>query len=245
MQPVLLLLSIAPERVRRPDATETKDTSMTTSKKITVIGGTGYAGSAIAREAAKRGHAVTVVSRKTPAEPLDGVTYVATSVADAGATITGADAVVGALSPRGDNVGTLTKVYGQLAEQSAKAGARLVLVGGFSCLRRTPGGPRILEAEGFPAGTPPELLVEAQENLDVLNNLLADTTGVDWLFVSPGLEFSAWTPGEDLGRYRIGDDVALFDDNGKSAISGIDYARAVLDEIETPTRHRAQVGVAY
>ncbi|MBR0834237.1 NAD(P)H-binding protein [Bradyrhizobium manausense] len=218
---------------------------MTTSKKITVIGGTGYAGSAIAREAAKRGHAVTVVSRKAPPKPIKDITYVASSVADAGATIAGADIVVGALSPRGDNVGTLTKTYGQLAEQAAKAGARLVLVGGFSCLRRSPGAPRMLEVEGFPAGTPAEILVEAQENLDVLNNLLADTTGVDWLFVSPGLEFSAWTPGEDLGRYRIGDEVALFDENGKSAISGIDYARAVLDEIETPTRQRAQIGVAY
>ena len=218
---------------------------MINSKKITVIGGTGYAGSAIAREAAKRGHAVTVVSRKEPAEPIEGVTYVASNVADAGATIAGADVVVGALSPRGDNAGTLTKVYGQLAEQAAKTGACLVLVGGFSCLRRTSGGPRILESEGFPDGTPPALLAEAQENLDVLNNLLADTTGVDWLFVSPGLEFSAWSPGEDLGHYRIGDDVALVDENGKSAISGIDYARAVLDEIETPPRHRAQVGVAY
>lgn len=79
----------------------------------------------------------------------------------------------------------------------------------------------------------------------MLNNLLADATGVDWLFVSPGLEFSAWMPGEDLGRYRIGDEVALFDENGKSAISGVDYARAMLDEIEKPTRHRAQIGVAY
>jgi uncharacterized protein len=63
--------------------------------------------------------------------------------------------------------------------------------------------------------------------------------------VSPAMEFSAWQPGVDVGRYRIGDEVALFDENGKSAISGIDYARAVLDEIEHPTRHRAQIGVAY
>ncbi len=218
---------------------------MTTTRKITVIGGTGYAGSAIAREAARRGHAVTVVSRKAPAEPIDGVAYVASSVTDAGSTIVGADVVVGALSPRGDNVGTLTTTYGQLTEEAAKAGARLVLVGGFSTLRRTAGAPPMLEVEGFPEGTPTEILVEANENLNVLKNLLADTTGVDWLYVSPGLEFSAWTPGDDLGRYRIGDEVALFDENGKSAISGVDYARAVLDEIETPTRHRAQIGIAY
>lgn len=218
---------------------------MTTGKKIIVIGGTGYAGSAIVREAAKRGHVVTSVSRSAPAAPIEDVRYLAASVADAGAAVAGADVVVGALSPRGDNVGTLTRAYGQLAGQAAEAGARFVVVGGFSCLRRAAGAPRMLEGEGFPVDVPAEVVVEAKENLDVLNNLLADTTGVDWLFVSPGLEFSSWTPGEDLGHYRIGDDVALFDENGRSAISGVDYARAVLDEIETPTRHRAQVGVAY
>ncbi|BBU64201.1 NAD-dependent epimerase (plasmid) [Methylosinus sp. C49] len=218
---------------------------MTTQKKIIVIGGTGYAGSAIAREAAKRGHTVSSVSRSTPAERIESVTYFTSNVADIGSAIVGADVVIGALSPRGANVGALAKTYGQLARQVADAGARLVLVGGFSCLRRTPGAPRMLEVESFSSEIPAEIVAEAKENLDVLNNLLTDATGVDWLFVSPGLEFSAWTPGEDLGHYRVGDEVALFDENGKSAISGIDFARAVLDEIENPTRHRAQIGVAY
>lgn len=216
-----------------------------TSKKITIIGGTGYAGSAIAREAAKRGHTVTSISRSVPAEQIPGVTYVASSVENAGETLAGADVIVGAFSPRGANKGALAKVYADLAHKAADIGARLVLVGGFSCLRRSVGGPRMLEGESFPPEVPAEVVAEALENLDVLNNLLADTTGVDWLFVSPAMEFSAWQPGEDLGRYRVGDEVALFDENGKSAISGIDYARAVLEEIEHPTRHRAQIGVAY
>ncbi|MCX5480843.1 NAD(P)H-binding protein [Kaistia geumhonensis] len=218
---------------------------MTAAKRITIIGGTGYAGSAIAREAAKRGHKVTSVSRSVPPEPIAGVTYVASGIEGAGASIADADVIVGAFSPRGTNRGALVKVYADLAKQAADTGARLILVGGFSCLRRTTGAPRMLEAEGFPDGVPAEIVAEAQENLDVLNNLLADTTGVDWLFVSPAMEFSAWQPGEDRGRYRIGDEVALFDENGKSAISGVDYARAVLDEIEHPTRQRAQIGVAY
>lgn len=218
---------------------------MPTHKNITVIGGTGYAGSAITREAASRGHIVTVVSRKAPVDPVQGVTYVTSDVADAESAIIGADIVVGALSPRGDNVGKLTKTYFQLTALAAREGARLVIVGGFSCLRRTPDSSRMLESEDFPPNTPAGIIAEAHENLEVLKNLLADSSGVDWLFVSPALEFSAWTPGEDLGHYRISDEIALFDDNGKSAISGIDYARAVLDEIEKPTRHRAQVGIAY
>ncbi len=214
------------------------------SRNITVIGGTGYAGSAIAREAARRGHAVTVISRNAPAAKIDGVRYLASAATgpEALAAVAGADVVVAALSPRGDTFGKLPSLYGQLAQQAARAGARFVVVGGFSCLRPAPGLPRIIEN---PEGFPPEVLPEARENLDVLNLLLADTSGVDWLFACPGLEFSALTPGEDLGRYRVGDDVVLQDDNGKSAISGIDFARAVLDEIEAPTRQRAQIHFAY
>lgn len=188
---------------------------------------------------------VTTVSRSVPSAPISGVTHLATGIEGADSAVASADVIIGALSPRGANRVSLAEVYAGLARNAAETGARLVLVGGFSCLRRGPGAGRMLEAEGFPAHVPPEVVAEAKENLDVLNHLLADTTGVDWLFVSPGMEFSAWQPGEDLGRYRIGDEVALFDEHGRSAISGIDYARAVLDEIETPTRHRAQIGVAY
>lgn len=214
------------------------------TQRITVIGGTGYAGSAIAREAARRGHAVTVVSRSAPGEPLNGVRYITSPATgpQALAAVRDADVVVAALSPRGDTFGTLPTIYGQLARKAAEVSARLLVVGGFSCLRPAPDAPRIIEN---PEGFPPEVIPEARENLDVLNDLLADTTGVDWLFVCPGLEFSAFTPGEDLGRYRVGDDLVLHDEHGKSAISGIDFARAVLDEIETPTRHRTQIHFAY
>jgi putative NADH-flavin reductase len=215
------------------------------AQKIVVVGGTGYAGSAIAREAATRGHSVTVIARNAPAEPIATVAYVATAVSDAKATLRDADVIVGAISPRGENTGTLVSTYGELARAAADAGARLVIIGGFSCLRRKAGLPPMILSEPLPPSLPPEVEIEARENLDVLNSLVADESGVDWLFVSPALEFSAWTPGADSGRYRIGDDVALFDEHGASAISGIDFARAILDEIETPTRHRAQIGVAY
>ena len=42
--------------------------------RITVIGGTGYAGSAIVAEAAARGHHVTALSRSLPDAPIPNVT---------------------------------------------------------------------------------------------------------------------------------------------------------------------------
>ncbi|MBS0883848.1 NAD(P)H-binding protein [Pantoea sp. JGM49] len=213
--------------------------------KICVLGGTGYAGSAITREAVKRGHHVTVISRKTPDDSIPGVNYFPLNIDESELKLDNVDVIVGALSPRAENAGTLARNYKKVAVQAAKSGTRLVLVGGFSCLRRAEGSPRMLEDENFPTDTPPEIIAEAQENLDVLNDLISDSSGLDWLFVSPAMEFSAWMPGTDRGHYRKGGEVALFDADGKSSISGIDYARAILDEIETPVHHRAQIGVAY
>lgn len=218
---------------------------MTAKKKILILGGTGYAGSAIAREAVHRNHSVTAVSRSAPADPISGVDYVRADALQADLDLGGSDVVIGALSPRAENAGTLLQSYRRLMRQAHDAGARLVLVGGFSCLRREAGAPRMIEGEAFPPGVPEDVVIEARENMDVLNALLADDTNLDWLFVSPAMEFSAWMPGEDLGHYRVGGEIALFDETGRSAISGPDFARAVLDEIETPRHRRAQIGVAY
>lgn len=209
--------------------------------KITVIGGTGYAGTALVKAAAARGHQVTAVSRSQPSAPVAGVTYVAAPVTEALNATDGADVIIAALSPRGDNLGTLPGVYTQLAARAAAGNARFVAIGGFSCLRPAPGAPRFVEGDGVPA----EYRAEAEEMFTVLQNLQADSTGADWLFVSPAAEFGAFAPGEALGQYRSGDDVALFDAAGKSAISGADFASAVLDEVETPTRQRDQINFAY
>ncbi len=68
---------------------------------------------------------------------------------------------------------------------------------------------------------------------------------LDWLFVSPAGGYGSFAPGERTGAYRVGNDVALFDTDGKSEISGADFALAILDEIETPRHHREHVGIAY
>jgi uncharacterized protein len=65
------------------------------------------------------------------------------------------------------------------------------------------------------------------------------------VFVSPAGTYGAWAPGERTGTYRVGGEVALFDAEGGSNISGGDFAAAVVDEIETPTHHREHIGVAY
>ncbi|MWD30519.1 NAD(P)H-binding protein, partial [Aquicoccus sp. SCR17] len=168
-----------------------------------------------------------------PGTQAEGVEYVTGDLTQSVPDIAGAEVVVAALSPRGDNAGKLRDAYRSLAQAAATNGARFVGIGGFSSLRPAEGAPRFVEGDDLP----PEFAAEAREMNDILTDLATGSVDVDWLFVSPAAEFGSHAPGEALGRYRVSGEVALFDQDGKSAISGADFARAVLDEIETPTRH--------
>ena len=209
---------------------------------IVVFGGTGYTGGNVVREATARGHRVISVSRSQPQDPVDGVQYETGGVEQvAERVIPGADAVVAALSPRGDMSGRLVELYRGLAQQSAAAGARYLQVGGYSSLRPAPGAPRFVEGD-----IPEQFRDEALEG-DATRALLAEDApeDLDWVFVSPAAGYGAWAAGERTNTFRVGDDVALVDEQGGSNISGPDFAAAIVDEIERPTRHRAHMSVAY
>ncbi len=209
---------------------------------IVIFGGTGYTGGNVAREAASRGHQVVSVSRSAPTEPVDGVRYEVGGVEQLAPTvISGADAVVATLSPRGDMAGRLVEVYGELARLSATAGARYLQIGGFSSLRAAPGGPRMVGGD-----LPEQFRAEALEG-EATRAMLVEgaPADLDWVFVSPAGSYGAWAPGERTGTFRVGGDVALFDAEGGSNISGADFAVAVVNEIENAAHHREQIGVAY
>lgn len=209
---------------------------------IVVFGGTGYTGANVVREAASRGHRVVSVSRSQPKEPVEGVRYETGAVeAVAPRVIADADAVVATLSPRGDMAGRLVEVYGELARHSAQVGARYLQVGGFSSLRPAPGEPRFVEGE-----LPEQFRQEALEG-EATRVMLVEQApeSLDWVFVSPAGSYGAWAPGDRTGTYRVGGEVALFDDEGGSSISGGDFALAVVDEIESPSHRREHIGVAY
>ncbi|HET7821938.1 MAG TPA: NAD(P)H-binding protein [Ornithinibacter sp.] len=82
-----------------------------------MFGGTGYTGGSVVREAASRGHHVISVSRSEPKEPVQGVRYEVGNVHDVAQRATqGADAVVAALSPRGDMARTCSyRLGGEVA----------------------------------------------------------------------------------------------------------------------------------
>ncbi len=212
--------------------------------KISVIGGTGYAGSAVVREAARRGHEVTAVSRTAPEAPVPGVTYLTGSVLDAAVlqkSVDGADVVFEALSPRGDMAGKVEAVIDDLITLADTAGFRLGVLGGVSSVLVSPDGPRLFDLSNPPA----DVLPEIQLGLDKLEAMKASPESLDWFYVSPAAEFGAWVPSTETGQYRVSDDVLLTGPDGTSEISAGDLAIAVLDEIENPTYRRRRLHVAH
>ncbi|KIF74951.1 NAD-dependent dehydratase [Streptomyces sp. 150FB] len=215
--------------------------------RITVIGGTGYAGSAIVAEAAARGHQVTALSRSLPESPVPNVAYVqgdATDEATLSAIVEGADVVVGALASRGPlaGTGTFRDVHRTLARLAEAAGVRLFVVGGASSLRPAPGADRFVTDL---SDIPPEFHDEVRAGAAlIIEDLPATPATLDWVFVSPALRFGAHVPGDRLGRYRLGDDVSVQPEDG-GAISAADYALGFVDLIEKNDHHRAQVNLSH
>jgi uncharacterized protein len=212
--------------------------------RITVIGGTGYAGAAIVAEAAGRGHQVTALSRSLPESQVDGVTYVqgdASDEAALSAAIQGAEVVVSALAPRGPLTDTFRDVTRTIARLADAAGARLFVVGGFSSLRPAAGAPRYVEdLSQVPAELHHEILSGAAV---IIQDLPATADSLNWVFVSPPLGFGAYAPGEVTGAYRAGDEIAVVTEGGE--ISAPDYALGFVDQIERTDLHRAHVNVAH
>ena len=206
--------------------------------RITVLGGTGYAGAALVAEARRRGHDVTSVSRSAPAAPVAGVDHVQRSVLDPDVldrVLEGRDVVVSALSPRGDLAGRVEGVVEELIRRLAGTPTRLGHVGGASSLLVEEGGPRLWDVSKD--HMPDEVKPEVQTGLDTLALLQASPETLDWFYVSPPEEFGSWLGTPSTGSYVLGGDVLLRGADGSSTISADDLALAIMDEVEQP-RHR-------
>jgi len=211
--------------------------------KIAVIGGTGYTGTNIVREAASRGHDVVSWSRSVPEHPVEGVLYEVGDAAQAVSIIADADVLVLTLSPRGSLAarGAQLGLYKAFAAAAAASGTRVIAVGGFSSLRPAPGEPRFAEGE-----IPEQYRDEALEGESIRAWFAGSAPeNLEWTFVSPAAGYGAWAAGERTGVYRVGGEVAIFDDEGRSEISGPDFADAVVNEAERGEHPRQHMSVAY
>jgi hypothetical protein len=211
--------------------------------KLVVFGATGYAGGKIGAEALRRGHEVVGVARTAGSVP-EGVEARQGSLHDeefVAQVAKDADVIVVATPARAIDGKKLIDAVPALVRVARENGVRLSFVGGAASLHVAEGGPRLFDTPEFPA----EYKEEAGSHAEVLGLLREQPEDLDWFYVSPAAEFGAWVPGERTEKFRIGGDVLLTDENGKSFIGGDDYAIAYVDEIEQPKHSRARFTVAY
>jgi putative NADH-flavin reductase len=222
------------------------------SLDIVIYGATGKLGSHAVTEALERGHRVFAVSRHPDEIELQhpGLTAVQGDLLDPDSvaeTVAGKDVVI--VSVRGvigDSGGAETALQFIAAETLvdvlSRLGAdapRLLHVGGAGSLEVEPG---VLFAEKLPRIVLPKGL-----EVEILGQILAleffgKVDDVRWTYVTPPKSFSN---GPRTGRYRIGGDLALEDERGRTRISRADFAVALIDEAEQARYVRKRISVAY
>lgn len=208
--------------------------------KIVLIAATGQCGSRVLTELLSRGHAVTAVVRNaSKLNAAEGVTVAQSDLSDVAqlaSILQGAEVVISAYGPPGDQTDLLVETTQRIVEAVAAAGAgRLIVVGGAGSLEVAPGVTLI--DSGY---LPPEYLPIAVSHSKAL--ALLKTSAIDWTYFSPAGYFE---PGERTGTFRLGTTNLIMNEKGDSRISMEDYAIALVDEVESPKHRKAQFSIGY
>lgn len=214
--------------------------------KISVIGGTGFIGSKIVEEAARRGHDVIAISRSVDQDDLpDGATAVPTDVFETDAladVIKDTEAVIHSFTtPKSlgvdERVQLQKKGTASIIEAVKKAGIkRLLAVGGAGTLEIAP-GVRFMDSYIFP-----KIWEGGAQSTAPIKEMLSEETDFEWTSLSPPHHI---VPGERTGRYRVGLDKMVCDETGQSKISVDDYAVAMIDELESSQHSGRRFTAAY
>lgn len=215
-------------------------------KKTALIGASGFVGSAILNELLARGYEVEALVRNPGNVKVenDQLTVKKVDVADTAALaadLKGYDTVISAYNPGWTNpdIYALTlQNYPRILRAAKEAGVkRLLIVGGAGTLFCAP-GLRVVDSGVIPA----EIMDGVKSLGEFYLGALANEKDIDWVFFSPA---GSLEPGEATGTYRLGKDDLIVDSEGKSRITVGDYARAMVDELETPAHHQERFTIGY
>src|SRR6056300_284476 len=205
------------------------------SKNIALIGASGNIGSKVTQELLSRGYNVTAIARNPEkVEASERVTPVAGDILQPqqlAETLKGHDAVICAAS-------FIPNESEKLLEAIRLSGVnRYLMVGGAASLLNEDGIKVWETLEGLPDGVM-NYIHEGMRALD----LLKEADDFDWTFLSPAVVIG---PGERTGKFRLGKDNVVADDNGESKISYDDYAIAMVDELEQGNNIKARFTLGY
>lgn len=215
-------------------------------KKIVLIGASGFVGTAILKEALNRDIKVTALVRNPEKIQISNpnLTVVKGDVTDREIikNITkDTDAVISAYNPGWANPNiydeTLKNYPILLNEVKESNVKRLLIVGGAGTLFVAP-GLRVVDS-----GAIPDSIMGGVKSLgEFYLNTLVNENSIDWVFFSPA---GSLEDGKRTGVYRLGKDNLIVDDNKESKISVQDYAKAMIDEFETPQHHKERFTIGY
>ena len=213
--------------------------------KIALIGATGFLGKSLTNELSNRNHEVTAISRTAQETDKDNLKYVATDVYNVEAlaeVLKGHDAVISAFNPGWTNPNIYADfLKGAKAIQEAvklSGVKRLITVGGAGSLYID--GKQLVDGPDFPADIKPGATA-AREYLDIIK----EEKDLDWAFFSPAIEMHPGITTGRTGKYRLGTDSPVFNEDGRSILSGEDVAVVLADEVENPKHHQVRFTAAY
>ena len=216
---------------------------------IAIIGASGFVGSALLKEAIRRGHTITAIARhpeKINTNDDHHITAVGCDIFNDGklaGVLADHNAVLSAYNPGWDD----PNIYNDYLEGSKtiqnavkEAGVkRYLVIGGAGSLEIAP-GKQLVDTPDFPK----EYKEGAKAARDYLD-MLRKEKDLDWTFLSPAILMH---PGIDTGRtgkYRVGTEHPVFDENGESKISAEDLSVALMDELEKGDFIKKRFTVAY
>ncbi|MCW3786328.1 NAD(P)-dependent oxidoreductase [Plebeiibacterium sediminum] len=215
-------------------------------KKVVLIGASGFIGSALLNETLNRGIKTIAVVRNPEKIKISNANLqvVKADVSDADVIseiAKEADVVISAYNPGWANPNIYDetlKTYPAILQGVKNAGVkRLLIVGGAGTLFVAP-GLRVVDS-----GAIPEEIMGGVKSLgEFYLNTLTQEKDIDWVFFSPA---GTIEPGERTGEYRLGKDDLIVNDKGESKISVQDYAKAMIDEYETPAHHYERFTIGY
>lgn len=212
--------------------------------KIAIIGATGFVGSHILKEISNRNHEVTAIARNPEASGnAKWVKADVFKIDELSNALKGNDVVISAYNPGWTNTNIYDDfIMGSKAIQEAvkKSGVkRYITIGGAGSLFVAPN----LQAVDTPE-FPKEYHSGASAARDYLN-IIKDEKELDWAFFSPAFEMHAGITAGRTGKYRLGLDTPVFDENQRSILSVEDLAVVIADEAENPKHHRVRFTAAY
>lgn len=215
-------------------------------KNVVLIGASGFVGSAILNELLTKGHKVTVIVRTPQKINVENpnLAVIKADVSDTNTLINackGKDAVISAYNPGWTNPHIYEETlrnYPLILDAVKQSGVkRLLCVGGAGTLFCAP-GLRVVDS-----GVIPEAIMGGVKSLgEFYLNTLMNEKGIDWIFFSPA---GTLEPGQRTGKFRLGKDDLIVDENGTSHISVEDYAVAMIDELENPKHHYERFTIGY